>query len=142
MSYNEPTNPVWPENVLVFHGKETGQEMDTIKEANMIDAIKEACGKTSDTSFTFGEERRVTYTSGNHFSTKHYALLFAPGEYENCKFEVGYYVQMAGLGRSPKDVKFTGEQSGPFVEALNKDMEPVDGGSIASLGSVRSLTKL
>ena len=44
-------------------------------------------------------ETHFSYTSGKHFSTKRYALLFAPGEYRDCDFQVGYYVQVIGLGK-------------------------------------------
>ena len=52
----------------------------------------------------------------------HAALLFMPGTYADCAFEIGYYVQMCGLGASADDVKFVGQQSGPFCPALNKDL--------------------
>jgi hypothetical protein len=137
---DEPTNPEWPINVMVF------------RPTDNVEDIKEKIRPTEDVQKSYGlldrtdadpyaniplldgdgnQRTGMTYTSKTHFSTKHYALLFAPGEYKDCKFEVGYYVQMAGLGKSPTNVKFTGDQSGPFVEALNKDMKVTEGGSIA-----------
>lgn len=110
----EPLKPEWPMNVLVF------------KPTDDVNEIKTKIEKTSD---PFDAEKDC-YVSDNHFSNKHYALLFAPGEYKDCKFEVGYYVGMAGLGKNATSVKFTGEQSGPFVPALNKDMPVTPGGSI------------
>eukprot|EP00548_Thalassiothrix_antarctica_P006672 CAMPEP_0194132734 /NCGR_PEP_ID=MMETSP0152-20130528/3140_1 /TAXON_ID=1049557 /ORGANISM="Thalassiothrix antarctica, Strain L6-D1" /LENGTH=708 /DNA_ID=CAMNT_0038827893 /DNA_START=38 /DNA_END=2164 /DNA_ORIENTATION=+ len=126
---DEPTNPEWPENVFIFDESMSAEE------------IKEKILPTEDARISYEKvtdgtsETSETYTSKNHFHTRHYALLFKPGTYENCKFEIGYYVQMAGLGKSPTEVKFTGGQSGPFVEALNKDMPVVTGGSISYPGS-------
>ena len=114
-SVAEPLKPKWPKNVLIF------------KPTDDVNEIKAKIEKTSDPY----DEEKDTFVSDNHFSTKHYALLFAPGEYKNCKFEVGYYVGMAGLGKTATCVKFTGGESGPFVPALNKDMPVTPGGSIA-----------
>jgi hypothetical protein len=48
----------------------------------------------------------------NQFGTQRYALLFEPGTYGSAtqplKFEVGYYTEVAGLGRSPRDVTING----------------------------------
>jgi len=120
MSNNEPLCPEWPINVMVF------------KPTDDVNEIKERIKPTED---PIGNNDVVVdnRTSDNHFSTKHYALLFAPGEYKDCQFEVGYYVGMAGLGKVAKgegSVRFTGEKSGPFVPALNKDMLETKGGSI------------
>jgi hypothetical protein len=46
------------------------------------------------------------------FGTGRYALLFKPGHYgtaeQPLKFDVGYYTEVAGLGRNPTDVTITG----------------------------------
>ena len=131
MTLSEPTNPNWPENVLIFRDTQTANEI--------MEDIKKTSDATKKYTMPDGTDG-ITYTSENHFSTKHYALLFTPGVYDKCKFEVGYYVQMAGLGKSPKDVRFTGEESGPFVEALNKHM-PHEG-SIAAEGSVSDVINI
>ncbi|VEU40320.1 unnamed protein product [Pseudo-nitzschia multistriata] len=125
---DEPKQPEWPKNVMVF------------KPTDKVDDIKKRIKPTEDPSKTFelNGETKLTYVSDHHFSTKRYALLFAPGEYKDCQFEVGYYVQMAGLGKTAKGegaVVFTGEKSGPFVPALNKDMPVTEGGSIDYPGS-------
>ena len=40
----------------------------------------------------------------NQFGTQRYAFLFKPGNYSNqINFKVGYYTQVAGLGKSPTD---------------------------------------
>jgi hypothetical protein len=43
----------------------------------------------------------------NQFGPERFALLFKPGKY-NVTFEVGFYTQVAGLGRSPDDVRIDG----------------------------------
>jgi hypothetical protein len=48
---------------------------------------------------------------------------------------VGYYVQMAGLGKRADAVKFTGTKSGPFVPALNKHFASADYGTIPRDGA-------
>ncbi len=45
-----------------------------------------------------------TYSSKNHFSRNYWALFFKPGTYKDCGFEVGNYVQVAGLGAFAEDV--------------------------------------
>jgi hypothetical protein len=48
----------------------------------------------------------------NEFGTERYALLFEPGTYGTTaaplNFQVGYYTEVAGLGRSPGDVVING----------------------------------
>src|SRR4029077_10804274 len=48
----------------------------------------------------------------NQFGTQRYALLFEPGTYGSAAdpltFQVGYYTEVAGLGRSPSDVTING----------------------------------
>src|SRR5262249_26138746 len=64
----------------------------------------------------------------NQFGSQRYALLFAPGTYGSStplNFQVGYYTQVAGLGRSPGDVVVNGsiyarnQCAGSFCTALN-----------------------
>ncbi len=49
---------------------------------------------------------------GNEMGSARYALLFAPGTYgsaaEPLNFQVGYYTEVAGLGRNPGDVVING----------------------------------
>ena len=66
--------------------------------------------------------RRVGRGSDRHFSDERRAVLFSPGSYRGLDVEVGYYVQLAGLGSSADDVVFSGCERGPHVEALNKDL--------------------
>ncbi len=48
----------------------------------------------------------------NQFGTQRYALLFEPGRYgtaaDPLNFDVGYYTEVAGLGRNPGDVTING----------------------------------
>jgi hypothetical protein len=48
----------------------------------------------------------------NEFGTQRYAFLFMPGRYgstaDPLNTQIGYYTQVAGLGRSPDDVEVTG----------------------------------
>ena len=49
---------------------------------------------------------------GNEMGSARYALLFAPGTYGSAadplNFQVGYYTEVAGLGRNPGDVVING----------------------------------
>lgn len=107
----------WPDNVLIFQPPDPNADANTIKSS--MEDIKAKIKHTEDPSQPL-DDGKIDYRSTNHFSTKHYALLFAPGTYPDCDFEVGYYVQAAGLGAAASDVSFTGTKSGPFVPALNK----------------------
>src|SRR5690349_20391351 len=50
----------------------------------------------------------ATQQVSNEFGTQRYAFLFMPGTYGSAadplNTQVGYYTQIAGLGRSPDDV--------------------------------------
>jgi hypothetical protein len=56
----------------------------------------------------------------NQFGTQRYALLFKPGTYGSAaqplNFQVGYYTEVAGLGRNPGDVVINGS-----VDVYNQD---------------------
>ncbi len=136
---SEPTNPQWPVNVLLFRPSDSVEEISSrIKATEDVKKRYELLNRTPDDPFAnepSGVYKETYSSKEKHFSTKHYALLFAPGQYRGFRFEIGYYVQMAGLGKSPNDVRFIGEKSGPFVEALNKDLKVTPGGTIASNNS-------
>jgi hypothetical protein len=135
---DESNPPTWPENVLIFSPD------DCIKDTDGVNKISKQLKKTEDKvkSYQIGGETKQTYTSEKHFSSDHWAILFKPGTYKDCSFEVGYYVQVAGLGVSAEDVKFISTDpakpkysSGPFVKALNKDLKKTKVGTIAKEGS-------
>jgi len=110
----QPNPPRWPDSVKIFHPHQGKNEI--------LAAIKQ----TEDPyNAAFN-----CYTTDNHFSLKRHALLFAPGTYEDLDFEVGYYVQAAGLGRSPDDVQFVNCEKGPFVEALDQHVHQPHGLSL------------
>jgi hypothetical protein len=61
----------------------------------------------------------------NQFGTERYALLFMPGSYGSASgplnFQVGYYEEVAGLGRTPNDVSVNGT-----VDSYNQCFSPGD----------------
>ncbi|SFC01369.1 hypothetical protein SAMN04487968_10379 [Nocardioides terrae] len=74
----------------------------------------------------------------NQFGTQRYALLFKPGTYgtaaEPLNFQVGYYTEVAGLGRDPGDVVINGS-----VDVYNQ----CDNGNCIALNNFwRSLSNL
>jgi hypothetical protein len=105
LTMNEPNPPSWPDSVLILRDTEDAK---TLKE------------KIEPTQDSWSEEN-ATFTCEHHFSDRRYAVLFAPGIYRNLDFEVGYYVQVAGLGVSPDDVQFHNGK-GPYVPALNRHL--------------------
>ncbi|GAB2821232.1 hypothetical protein GCM10027176_27010 [Actinoallomurus bryophytorum] len=75
----------------------------------------------------------------NEMGTQRYALLFKPGVYGSAadplKFQVGYYTEVAGLGRSPGDVTINGS-----VDVFNRCLAPDN--CIALVNFWRSLSNL
>jgi hypothetical protein len=101
---DEPNPPVWPESVKIFR--------DTDDKDYILQQLKA----------TQDPWNGQTFTCEKHFSSDRHALLFAPGVYRGIDVEIGYYVQLAGLGRSVDDVKFVDCAHGPYVPALNKHL--------------------
>ncbi|KAI0885041.1 glycoside hydrolase family 55 protein [Annulohypoxylon maeteangense] len=56
----------------------------------------------------------------NEFGAERYALLFKPGVYK-VLFDVGFYTQVAGLGRSPDDVLIEGGANVPAYWMPNRN---------------------
>ncbi|KAI0095634.1 glycoside hydrolase family 55 protein [Daldinia grandis] len=56
----------------------------------------------------------------NEFGTERYALLFKPGVY-NILFDIGFYTQVAGLGRNPDDVLIEGGANVPAYWMPNRN---------------------
>jgi hypothetical protein len=75
----------------------------------------------------------------NEMGTQRYALLFKPGVYGSAtdplKFQVGYYTEVAGLGRSPGDVTINGS-----VDVFNRCLSADN--CIALVNFWRSLSNL
>lgn len=97
----EPNPPQWPDSVQII------RETDDMKDVLL--ALKQ-----TEDGWNFENE---SWTSDHHFSSRRHALLFAPGTYTDLTWQVGYYVQVAGLGTSPDDVEF--RNCGPHVPAVN-----------------------
>ena len=101
----ESNPPEWPDSVIV------------VRDTEYEEAIKTKIQHTQD---SWQHENGIpTFTCHHHFSDRRYAVLFAPGTYRNIDLEVGYYVQVAGLGTSSDDVQFLDGQ-GPYVPSLNR----------------------
>lgn len=79
----KPAVPDFGPNVLLFDSS-----MSTTTMQSRLDAV-------------FGLQER------SQFGTNRYALLFKPGKYD-LDVQVGFYTQVAGLGKSPDDVAITG----------------------------------
>jgi hypothetical protein len=75
----------------------------------------------------------------DEMGTRRYALLFKPGTYGTpghpLIFQVGYYTEVAGLGRSPSDVTINGH-----VDVYNRCLTPTN--CIALVNFWRSLSNL
>lgn len=106
MKGDEPNPPAWPEATV-----------KQFRPSDSAESILEIIRATED------PWNGSSYTSDKHFSNERTVLFFHPGNYEHIteNFEIGYYVQMAGLGKSAKDVVF-GRTGGPFVPALNRHL--------------------
>ncbi len=77
--------PTWPDSVLIF----------SPEDENIVEKINE---KTAHLQTTEG-----------HFSDSRVAILFKPGTY-SVDVQVGYYVQVLGLGENVSDVVFKGDK--------------------------------
>src|SRR3954464_15301181 len=75
----------------------------------------------------------------NEFGAQRYALLFKPGTYGTAAspltFQVGYYTEVAGLGRAPTDVTINGH-----VDVYNRCLSPNN--CLALVNFWRSLSNL
>jgi hypothetical protein len=98
--------PIWPSSVKIVH------------ESLGMEAIRDMLQETQDSWNETGQ----TFTCDHHFSSRRWALLFAPGTYSGIDLEIGYYVQIAGLGTSPDQVQFVDCDKGPHVPALNRHL--------------------
>eukprot|EP00549_Striatella_unipunctata_P018986 CAMPEP_0118675088 /NCGR_PEP_ID=MMETSP0800-20121206/1254_1 /TAXON_ID=210618 ORGANISM="Striatella unipunctata, Strain CCMP2910" /NCGR_SAMPLE_ID=MMETSP0800 /ASSEMBLY_ACC=CAM_ASM_000638 /LENGTH=640 /DNA_ID=CAMNT_0006570365 /DNA_START=160 /DNA_END=2082 /DNA_ORIENTATION=+ len=111
---DEPNPPPWPKHsVKIFSPEQSKDEI-----LNLIPTDPTYRYDHPDT----GARNQIGYTSERHFTQERYALLFKPGIYRDIPFEVGYYVQVLGLGSDAREVVFDAKErdSGPFVQALNK----------------------
>lgn len=116
----QPNPPLWPDSVIILTPDMSPNEI-----ADRVRRTQDPAQEWIDSSAAEDEngttpKKRVGHNSDRHFTEERYALLFAPGMYRGIDLEVGYYVQLAGLGRSASDVVFADCDRGPYVEALNK----------------------
>lgn len=103
---NEPNPPIWPDSVkLIRPADDMHRVKAVLKEAEDSWNNDDGC-----------------YTSDYHFSSRRLALMFAPGVYRDLDIEIGYYVQILGLGIHPDQVQFRDCVKGPHVPALNKHL--------------------
>ena len=79
----QPFTSIFGDNVMLF---DPGMEMETIQRS--LDALHKQ-------------------QANAEFSERRYALLFRPGDYD-LDVTVDYYVQAAGLGQVPGDVRIKG----------------------------------
>lgn len=100
---DEPNPPQWP---------------DSVRLVRPTDSKEKILSMVQDTQDPWNEEHQ-SFTSDHHFSSRRYAVMFAPGGYHGVDLEVGYYSQVLGLGKSPDDVQFRECDKGPYVPALN-----------------------
>jgi len=79
------------------------------------------------------------------FSQNRYALLFKPGTYGTAekplRFQVGYYTEVAGLGRNPGDVVINGAVE-VYNRCLETDAEGNPSNCLALVNFWRSLSNL
>ena len=109
----EPNPPNWPSSVKFLHPSMTSDEIRRIVEP------------TEDPTYTYpdifnNDTQKIGHTTDRHFTNERFALLFHPGTYTEIDVEVGYYVQLAGLGRNASSTQFQNCRMGPYVEAVNK----------------------
>jgi len=111
----EPNPPSWPDTVkLITPAMSNDDIMDLIR------PTQDPHRPWTDIDDPTRHIRTAGHCSSRHFTDERHAILFAPGTYSNLDFEVGYYVQLAGLGLRPDDVVFANCNRGPYVEALDK----------------------
>jgi hypothetical protein len=108
---NEPNPPVWPPSVKVFRDSDPMEWIQT-----ELEATQDPYNTTTNNATAEG-----TFTCDNHFARQRWAVLFAPGIYRHVSVQIGYYVQLAGLGIDADQVQFVGGK-GPYVPALNKHL--------------------
>ena len=109
----EPNPPNWPASVKFLHPSMTTEE------------IRRIVQPTEDPKYTYPDifhdnVTKVGHNTDRHFTNERFALMFHPGTYTNIDVEVGYYVQLAGLGRNASSTQFQNCKMGPYVEAVNK----------------------
>jgi hypothetical protein len=140
---DEPNPPLWSKSVIIFRPTDDmnwiQQQLYTTQDPVYCDSNlndnNDADVDNTTTTTTKNTNPSSLFTCDLHFSRRRIALLFAPGIYTNIQVEIGYYVQLLGLGYSAREVCFVYDDNqaqndddrnglpkfiGPFVPALNK----------------------
>ena len=100
--FSEPNPPVWPKGVHIYGPEDALDRNLTAEIAELLTDLNNV-------------------TTG-HYSSERVALLFKPGTYD-VEVEVGYYVQVLGLGRHPKEVAFTSRR-GVYSPPMGASPDP------------------
>jgi len=108
----EPNPPVWPKSVIIITPDMSPAEV-LAKVQHTQDPVEE--NKTNPY-----KEGEVVRNASRHFVEDRSAILFAPGVYHGIDVQIGYYVQLAGLGARAEDVVFKDCEFGPYCPALRK----------------------
>lgn len=144
---DEPNPPIWSTNVKIFHPTDDmayiRQELYKLQDPICDRINNEQHNQYSHTKNTEHLPHSTTapiFTCENHFSNHRIAILFAPGIYHDIHFQVGYYVQVLGLGYNVHDVQFVSDTkhkktdqpnfTGPYVPALEKHLHQGVGTSL------------
>lgn len=147
---DEPNPPIWSDSVKIFHPPgDSITSRDWIQQELYKSQDPEIVCHGDDTTQLQQQQQRF-FTCDDHFSRRRMALLFAPGIYPNLHFEIGYYVQVLGLGEDAHDVQFLRNDDsneidenntprvtvlkqsrfiGPYIPALNKHIYKRDQGN-------------
>lgn len=59
----------------------------------------------------------------SHFSEKRKVVLFKPGNYKNINIDIGYYMQVSGLGRNANDVSFSYDAKYTYRDSVFDDIQ-------------------
>ena len=113
-SKNDESNPpLWPTDgsVVFLHPSDSTKNPESSSHAKLL---------LQDIQQDPWNEQHQTHTSDLHFSSRRQVVLVEPGVYNNVTFQVGYYTQVMGLGKTPDEVLF--QNGGPYVTALNKHL--------------------
>jgi len=95
--------PTWPSTVQVFGPEDASSDIELVVNA------------------AFTNNGGYDPEDNGQFSDERYAFLFKPGSYV-VDVPVGYYTQVAGLGKSPSDVKFSSGK-GPYSDEGSHTMK-------------------
>lgn len=125
---DEHNPPAWPESVTIIKKDMTNEEVQ--KKLNGDPDDDSVKGKEDPTSADATPTHPPTFVPTKHFSDERKAIMFEPRKdpYQ-VDFQVGYYVQVLGLGASASGVTFTTSDDGkglygPYCPAYNHTYEP------------------